>query len=353
MQRKTLHIWEEKKMVISVCIPCYRSAKTLPKVVAAIREEFAKHEGYEYQMILVNDGSPDNTFEVIAQLCEEDENIIGMNLSRNHGQASAKIAALRYATGDALVYMDDDGQHPAEGIFRLVSKVEEGYDVVYAHFPKKKASVFKKLTSDLHNKIAEWTGNKPKGIHRSSFVAWSRFALECVKNYHSPFPSAGAYLLCVTDKFANVEMEHKKRIEGSSGYTLKKLVGLWLNSFTNFSIVPLRLASFVGVSCAGIGFLFGIYVVIRKLLHPTVPAGYTSTIAILLFIGGMIMMMLGLLGEYIGRMYMILSNKPQYSVQKALNVPKDAAKRLERRDQLVYETEEAHVFADAGRKDRR
>ena len=353
MQRKTLHIWEEKKMVISVCIPCYRSAKTLPKVVAAIREEFAKHEGYEYQMILVNDGSPDNTFEVIAQLCEEDENIIGMNLSRNHGQASAKIAALRYATGDALVYMDDDGQHPAEGIFRLVSKVEEGYDVVYAHFPKKKTSVFKKLTSDLHNKIAEWTGNTPKGIHRSSFVAWSRFALECVKNYHSPFPSAGAYLLCVTDKFANVEMEHKKRIEGSSGYTLKKLVGLWLNSFTNFSIVPLRLASFVGVSCAGIGFLFGIYVVIRKLLHPTVPAGYTSTIAILLFIGGMIMMMLGLLGEYIGRMYMILSNKPQYSVQKALNVPKDAAKRLERRDQLVYETEEAHVFADAGRKDRR
>lgn len=353
MQRKTLHIWEEKKMVISVCIPCYRSAKTLPKVVAAIREEFAKHEGYEYQMILVNDGSPDNTFEVITQLCEEDENIIGMNLSRNHGQASAKIAALRYATGDALVYMDDDGQHPAEGIFRLVAKVEEGYDVVYAHFPKKKTSVFKKLTSDLHNKIAEWTGNKPKGIHRSSFVAWSRFALECVKNYHSPFPSAGAYLLCVTDKFANVEMEHKKRIEGSSGYTLKKLVGLWLNSFTNFSIVPLRLASFVGVSCAGIGFLFGIYVVIRKLLHPTVPAGYTSTIAILLFIGGMIMMMLGLLGEYIGRMYMILSNKPQYSVQKALNVPKDAAKRLERRDQLVYETEEAHVFADAGRKDRR
>ena len=353
MQRKTLHIWEEKKMVISVCIPCYRSAKTLPKVVAAIREEFAKHEGYEYQMILVNDGSPDNTFEVIAQLCEEDENIIGMNLSRNHGQASAKIAALRYATGDALVYMDDDGQHPAEGIFRLVSKVEEGYDVVYAHFPKKKTSVFKKLTSDLHNKIAEWTGNKPKGIHRSSFVAWSRFALECVKNYHSPFPSAGAYLLCVTDKFANVEMEHKKRIEGSSGYTLKKLVGLWLNSFTNFSIVPLRLASFVGVSCAGIGFLFGIYVVIRKLLHPTVPAGYTSTIAILLFIGGMIMMMLGLLGEYIGRMYMILSNKPQYSVQKALNVPKDAAKRLERGDQLVYETEEVHVFADAGRTDRR
>lgn len=336
------------EMIISVCIPCYRSAKTLPKVVAAIREEFAKHEGYEYQMILVNDGSPDNTFEVITQLCEEDEHIIGMNLSRNHGQASAKIAALRYAAGDALVYMDDDGQHPADGIFKLVAKVEEGYDVVYAHFPKKKTSVFKKLTSNLHNKIAEWTGNKPKGIHRSSFVAWSRFALECVKNYHSPFPSAGAYLLCVTDKFANVDIEHKKRIEGTSGYTLKKLVGLWLNSFTNFSIVPLRMASFVGVSCAGIGFLFGIYTVVRKLLHPSVPAGYTSTIAIMLFIGGMIMMMLGLLGEYIGRMYMILSNKPQYSVQKALNVPKDAAQSLERRDQLVYEARQVQRFENAG-----
>ena len=230
-------------MVISVCIPCYRSAKTLPRVVEAIKEEFKKHPGYAYQIILVNDGSPDNTFEVITQLCREDENIIGMNLSRNHGQASAKIAALRYATGDALVYMDDDGQHPADGIFKLVAKVEEGYDVVYAHFPKKKTTFFKKLTSDLHNKIAEWTGNKPKGIHRSSFVAWSRFALECVKNYHSPFPSAGAYLLCVTDKFANVGIEHKKRLEGSSGYTLRKLVSLWLNSFTNFSILPLGLAS--------------------------------------------------------------------------------------------------------------
>lgn len=309
-------------------------------MVTSIREEFAKHEGYEYQIVLVNDGSPDNTFEVITQLCEEDKNIIGMNLSRNHGQASAKIAALRYATGDALVYMDDDGQHPAEEIFKLVKKVEEGYDVVYAHFPKKKASIFKKITSDLHNKIAEWTGNKPKGIYRSSFVAWSKFALECVKNYHSPFPSAGAYLLCVTDKFANVEVEHKKRMEGSSNYNLRKLINLWLNSFTNFSIVPLRLASFIGISCAGFGFLFGIYVVIRKQLHPGVPAGYTSTIAIMLFIGGMIMMMLGLLGEYIGRMYMILSNKPQYSVHKALNVPAGAAKRLEKKDQLVYEADE-------------
>lgn len=327
-------------MVISVCIPCYRSAKTLPGVVAAIKEEFAKHEGYEYQLILVNDGSPDNTFEVISRLCREDERIIGMNLSRNHGQASAKIAALRYANGDALVYMDDDGQHPAEGIFKLVEKVQEGYDVVYAHFSRKKTSLFKKVTSNLHNKIAEWTGNKPKGIHRSSFVAWSRFALSCVKNYHSPFPSAGAYLLCVTDRFANVEMEHKKRMEGRSGYTLKKLVGLWLNSFTNFSIVPLRMASFVGSSCAAFGFLFGVYVVVRKLVHPSVPAGYTSTIAVLLFIGGMIMMMLGLLGEYIGRMYMILSNKPQYSVKKALNVPHDGIKDTKQNDQLVYETEE-------------
>lgn len=329
-------------MVISVCIPCYRSAKTLPKVVETIKEEFARHPGYDYQIVLVNDGSPDNTFDVIAGLCEKDEKIIGMNLSRNHGQASAKIAALRYATGDILVYMDDDGQHPAEGIFKLAAKVEEGYDVVYAHFPKKKTSLFKKMTSNLHNQIAEWTGNKPKGIHRSSFVAWSRFALECVKNYHSPFPSAGAYLLCVTDKFANVEVEHKKRMEGRSGYTLRKLVNLWLNSFTNFSIVPLRLASFVGVSCAAAGFLFGLYIIIRKLLHPGVPAGYTSTIAILLFIGGMIMMMLGLLGEYIGRMYMILSNKPQYSVHRALNVPQDAKEKLEQRDQLIYEANRVH-----------
>lgn len=306
-------------MLISICIPCYRSTLTLEAVVLDIKREFQLHEEYECQVILVNDGSPDNTFDVIKKLCREDKRIVGVNLSKNSGQAAARLAALPYADGEIIVYMDDDGQHPVSGIFELIGKLQEGYDVVYAKFTGRKHSGFKRVTSRLKKRIAEAAGTKPKGIDTSPFAAWSRTAVNAVKEYKSPFPSTGSYLRCITDKFANVEVEHRARIAGKSGYNFKKLFGLWLTGLTNFSIVPLRLASFCGVFCATIGFFGGIAVIIRKLIYPAMAAGYASTIVVILFIGGMIMMMLGLIGEYIGRIYMILSNKPQYVINRTVN----------------------------------
>lgn len=310
------------KNLISIIIPCYRSEKTIGSVVTNIKIEFKKHPQYDYQILLVNDGSPDNVWTEIAHLCEEDKQIIGIDLSKNFGQASAKLAPLNLVDGEILIYMDDDGQHPESGIFDLVRKINEGNDIVYAHFSHKKHTGFKRLTSFFHRKVAEITGNKPKGIYVSSFTAWSRLAIEAVKKYHSPFPSAGSYLYTITSKIANVEMEHRSRIEGSSNYTLKKLFSLWLTAFTNFSIVPLRMASVIGFACSVGGILFGIYTVIRKLLIPTMVMGYTTTVALILFIGGIIMMMLGLIGEYIGRIYMTLSGMPQYQIRTILNSEK-------------------------------
>ena len=312
-------------MLISICIPCYKSSKTLPFVVQEVKDEFARHEGYEYQFVLVNDGSPDGgaTFEVIKELCAADSNIIGVNFSKNQGQASAKMAAAKYATGDALVYMDDDGQHPAAGVFKLIEKLNEGYDVVFGHFTNKQHSAFKKITSRGKKKLAEWMGTKPKGVDTSPFCAWSRLCMDAIKNYESPFPSANAYLRCVTDKFADVDVEHRARKEGKSGYTFKKLIGLWLNGFTNFSIEPLRFASKIGAVTALIGFLYGLLVIIRKIIYPPMPSGYASIIAILLFVGGIIMLILGLMGEYIGRMYMIMSHKPQYVVKEVVNAKEE------------------------------
>lgn len=309
-------------MLISICIPCYRSALTLPTVTAEIRDVFARHEGYDYQIILVNDGSPDNTYEVIEDLCSRDAKIIGVDLSRNYGQASAKMAALPYATGDAIVYMDDDGQHPADGIFPLVEKLSEGYDIVYARFPQKKHSFFKRITSRLYQKVSEFIGNKPKGISVSSFTAWSRMATDAVARYKSPFPAAGLYLNKVTTKIANVDMEHRDRIAGESGYSLSKLIGLTITALTNFSIIPLRVASVAGVCCSAVGFVTGAIIVIRKLLNPAIAAGYTSSIAVQLFIGGIIMMILGVMGEYIGRIYMTISDLPQYNIRQTKNAPK-------------------------------
>ena len=306
-------------MLISVCIPCYKSAKTLPVVVESVTHEFARRPEHELQFVLVNDGSPDDTFQVITELAARYDNVTGVDLSRNYGQVSARLAALNYADGDAVVFMDDDGQHPASSIFLLVDKMQEGnYDVVYAHFKNKKTTGFKIVTSNLHNWIAEIMGNKPKGVHRSSFTIWSRTVVDALKRYHSPFISIGSYLMHVTTRYADVPVEHNERLAGSSGYTLKKLLAMWLNIFFSFSMMPLRFATTVGGAFTVAGFIWGIFLIVHKLVHPTGPAGYTSLMVLMLLIGGLILVSLGIIGEFVGRIYMTISDMPQYSVRKVV-----------------------------------
>ena len=308
-------------ITVSVIIPCYKSAKTLPIVVENIKKAILAREGYDYQIILVNDYPYDETFGAIRELCR-DEKVIGVNLSKNFGQTAAKMAGLKYFSGDVLVYMDDDGQHPADQIYLLVDKVLEGYDMVYAYFPHKKHSLFKRFTSYLNNKLSELKGTKVKNVHVSSYHALSKFAAAKLKKYKSPFPSIGGYLHVIIKTCVDVELEHRERISGESNYTLRKLFALWLTTFTNFSLVPLRLASIIGFGCSVMGFLFGLFVVLRKIINPSIAAGYTSSIALQLFIGGIIMLILGLIGEYIGRIYMTISDLPQYVVREELNSEK-------------------------------
>ena len=307
-------------ITVSVAIPCYKSALTIPAVVEEIRSTITKREGYDYQIILVNDYPDDDTFGVIAELCREDPRIIGVNLSRNFGQTTAKMAALPYVDGDVLVYMDDDGQHPADQIFSLVDKViDEDYDLVYARFPHKRHSLFKRFTSWLNSKVLEINGSKPKGIAISSYLAMNRVAVEALKKYRSPFPSIGGYLCHVVRRYANVELEHRDRLAGESNYTFGRMLKLWLTGFTNFSTVPLRVSAIIGGICSAVGVVTGVVLVIRKLLNHAIAAGYTSMIAVQLFIGGIIMISLGLIGEYIGRIYMTISDMPQYEIREAIN----------------------------------
>lgn len=306
-------------MTVSVAIPCYKSARTIVPVVDELRRVFAARPEYDYQIILVNDYPEDDTFDVIESICRQDRKVVGVNLSRNFGQTVAKMAALPYVKGEVLVYMDDDGQHPADQIFRLVEKVQEGYDVVYARFPHKHHSAFKRFTSWLNGKVLELNGTKPKGITLSSYYALGPTAIAALRRYRSPFPSMGGYLAHVARRYANVEMEHRDRLEGQSNYTLRKMLGLWLTGFTNFSTVPLRFAVVLGTLFAGVGFLAAVVVVIRKILDPSIAAGFTTSIALQLGIGGMIMLLLGLCGEYIGRIYMTVSNMPQYEVRRTVN----------------------------------
>lgn len=305
-------------MLISVAIPCYKSSKTIKKVVDEIRDVINSHSEYDYQIVLVNDYPFDDTFSVIKELCREDDKIIGVNLSRNFGQTSAKMAAIPYVKGDVLVFMDDDGQHPASGIIPLVEKVNEGYDVVYAYFKAKKHSLFKRITSKITAKISEFNGTRVKGVHVSSFYAISRFAIDCYDKYDSPFPSMMGYLNTMIGKVTDIEMEHRARMEGKSNYSLKKLFALWFTGFTNFSVKPLRLISSMGIIFALIGLAVGVSVIIHKIISPSVLAGYTSTMAVLLLMGGLILMALGFMGEYIGRTYMVLSNLQPYCIREVV-----------------------------------
>lgn len=312
-------------MLISIGIPCYRSEKYLKKTVYGIIEEFKKRPEYDYQLILVCDGSPDHTDDVIRGLCKEDRKITGVLLSRNYSQNNAKMAALPYVKGEVLVYMDDDGQHSPEDIFRLSEKIQEGYDIVYAKFNIKREGVFRGWASDLYNVIAEKFDNRPKGIKISAFCAYSRFAVDQLLNHRNPIPSPGAYLYSTTTKVANIDSEQVERKEGKSGYNLIKLFRLAFITLTNFTVEPLRIIDKIGFVSAIIGFIYGIVAVIKRLVLKSYVAGYTSTIVLILIFGGLILFSLGIVGEYIARVYMLLSNKPQYIVREEINYQTEGA----------------------------
>lgn len=302
-------------MLISIAIPCYKSSKTIFEVVKNINTVFELHPEYDYEVILVNDGSPDNTFEVIHRICRENPKVTGVNLSKNFGQSAAKMAAIPFVNGEILVYMDDDGQHPEDGIFRLIEKVEEGYDIVYAHFANKKHSLFKKITSSLHNWILYKIGSKPKEVQLSSFFALSSFSIQTMKNSECPVIAVAAYLRKLTNKITNVEMSHRSRMAGKSGYSLKRLFDLWTKAITSFNITLLRISMNMGILCATLGVLGAVVVFVRKILHPNIAVGYASMMVVMLLLFSILMFLIGIMGEYIGKMYLILCKLPPYKVR--------------------------------------
>lgn len=306
-------------MLISVVIPCYRSSEYLETVVDNVRNAIQSREGYDYQIILVNDGSPDETFQTIQRICDSDKKVIGVELSRNHGQGRAVYAGFQFIRGDVMVCMDDDGQHPAEHIFSLVDKVQEGWDVVYARFEHKKVSVFRRLSSWIHATLMRVNQGKPKDLKLSSFYALSRFMIEELQNSHAAAPNSYALMSRISTRITNLSIPHQERIKGKSRYNFSKRFFMWLDTMVYFSIAPLRVATLCGFIFAIFGFGYGLFLIIRKLVVPSIAVGYTSLLSVILFIGGLLMLMLGLMGEYIGRIYMMQNDAPRFTIREVLN----------------------------------
>ena len=281
-----------------------------------------EREEFDYEILLVNDCSPDNVWSVITKLCKEDSHIRAIRLAKNFGQHSALMAGYTFVTGDYVATLDDDGQTPAGEVFKLIDKVKEGYDVAYGYYPERKDNIFRKFGTLMNNKMLEMMIEKPKSVHLTSYFVAKRYIVDEIVKYKNPYPYIWGLVLRTTKNIVNVPINHEERKEGKSGYTLVKLLNLWMNGFTAFSVKPLRIATGVGAVTSAVGVLFIIFTIVKKLLQPDLVPGYSSLMAVLLFIGGMLMVMLGLIGEYVGRIYICINASPQFVIGEQINITK-------------------------------
>lgn len=306
-------------MKYSFVIPCYNSEKTISKLVKMTSSEMISLNKNNFEFILVNDFSKDNTIGELIKLADEYKNVKVIDLARNSGQHNALMAALNHVTGDVVIGMDDDLQtHPSQ-LNKLFSKLEEGHDLVYGKYPEKKHSFFRNLGSRFNNWTVKLLLGKPKDLKACSFWVARRFVIDEVIKYKNPYTHLQGLFLRTTKNIVNVEIEHFERAVGESNYTIKKLIKLW-SSCTNFSILPLRIATVLGISLSGVGFLGALVVIIRKLLNPDILVGWSSIMVAILFFSGLNLLFIGLVGEYIGRIFISINNAPQYVIRDTYNL---------------------------------
>lgn len=299
---------------LSIVIPVYRGAATIGTLVEALSE--LKPEG-GLEIVLVNDGSPDNSGEVCrALLARAKVPITYIEHARNFGEHNAVMTGLRHARGRYVITMDDDLQNPPEEVVRLYDHARlGGWDVVYTRYAVKEHAGWRNLGSRFANWVADQLLDKPKGLYLSSFRCMSAFAVAQVIRYTGPYPYVDGLLMQVTQRLDSIEVKHLKRAQGRSNYTLKRLVLLWLNLATSFSVLPLRLAMAVGALMGLLGFLGALYVIGVGLRGET-PSGWASLMTVMLLIAGVQFFVLGVIGEYVGRAFLSANGKPQGVVRE-------------------------------------
>ena len=301
---------------LSLVIPVYGSEPVLPELVRRLQAMFDQQgrPSGDYELILVCDCSPDRSWAVIRSLAKQYPWVRGILLRMNAGQHNALMAGFSKARGRVIVTMDDDLQHAPEDIPLLLAELAQGRDMVYARFKSRKHAGWKVAGSRLNDLVAGYLMNKPKGLYLSPFRAMTADIRDDILRYQGPYVYVDGLILSVTRNIGTVDVDHHERYAGDSGYSLRKSISLWLKMATNFSIVPLRITSFVGLCFAGVGFVLALVLIIQKLTLDRMPIGWSSLIVTVLIVGGVQLLALGMLGEYLGRVLLILNSRPQYVV---------------------------------------
>jgi glycosyltransferase involved in cell wall biosynthesis len=293
-------------MVLSVIIPVYKGAKTITRLVVDLNEKLAH---LPFEIILVNDGSPDHSEEVCTNLASQHHHITFISLRKNFGEFNAVMCGLNHAKGSYSVIIDDDFQNPPSEIMKLLSKAQEhNYDVVYSFYPEKKHSIFRNLGSFLVNKMTTYLFNKPDNLYLSSFKLLKREIVREICQYKGPYPYIDALIFRVTHNVGKVMVTHLERTEGASNYTLRKLIALFMSILFGYSLLPVRLILFSGILITFLNLLL----VILTLCHIF---SFSSVFLLVGFIGGLQITALGILGEYLAKTYLTQNGLPQFVIK--------------------------------------
>jgi glycosyltransferase involved in cell wall biosynthesis len=307
---------DNQKIDLSIVIPVYNSEGTIGKLTDNLVDLMAGD--YTLEIVLINDRSKDNSEAICISLHEKYKSIVRFySLSKNVGEHNAAMAGLNHATGEFVVIMDDDFQNPISEVIKLVRYAKEhSYDAVYTYYDRKRHNFIRNFGSKFTDKVANIMLKKPKGLYLSSFKVINRFLVQEIIKYDLPFPYIDGLILRSTDNIGKIQVRHQERDIGKSGYTLNKLVSLWLNMFTNFSILPLRVSIHVGFLFAFLGLALGVYTVLEKLSKPGLPVGFAALAVTVSIFAGVQLISLGVIGEYIGRLFLSQNKCPQYTVRK-------------------------------------
>ena len=303
---------------LSIVIPVYNGAGSIERLT----HELARlNVDGGVELVLVNDCSPDDSWEVIQRLVKERPMpIVAVDLARNFGEHNAVMAGYAASSGKFIINIDDDFQNPPGEVVKLLgyAQAHPEFDVVYTKYARKRHGFFRNLGSRFNDRVANFLLDKPKGLYLSSFRCVNRFLCDGILEYTGPYPYIDGIILERTQRIGTLEVMHAPRKEGRSGYTLRKLIRLWLFMFVNFSVMPLRVASAIGFIFSLSGFVLALYVVYESIVRGN-PPGWASISAGILVFGGIQLLMLGLIGEYLGRLFMMQKGKPQYVVRIKLD----------------------------------
>lgn len=307
--------------LLSIVIPCYGSELTVKGVIDEIVTLFGAQTKYDYEIVAVNDGSPDNVISVLRKCAEENHKVKVIDLAINSGKHNALLAGFSHVSGSVAITIDDDGQCPVDRLWDLIAPLEQGYDMAMARYDHKNEGAVKKIGSSVNNRMSRWLLNKPKGLKFTNFIARKRFVVDAMCNYHLPYTYLEGLSLKTTRRIALVDMQERNRVAGKSGYTFFKSFKLMMNGYTSFSTKPLHIIGLFGFIFTIAGFIYMLASAICSICKAMSFGAFQFNflIAVLLFLTGVILLALALIGEYVGRTFVAQNNANQYVIRDTIN----------------------------------